>query len=1079
MKKFAKIVLILIMLALCIFAVTACNDDNNQRTTTGISISNENMPQTVFVKGNDLDLSAGKLTVSKGKSQNEIALNAEGVKVSGYDKDHVGTQTLTISYDGAETTLSVKVVERMVAENYVSEYVIDEAFNDLGRLTITKDDGSTFSVFLRDTKLTISNFDSSTAGAKNVNVVYNDGELEFAGSFPITVYEAEQVRLTSPTKKAYYSHDDNLDLSGGYFTITAKNGTLTKSIPIDENAVTGFAPWEATEDNSVISQLIHIEYAGKDYTYTINITLTNVTRVKNASAALSTLDWTGNAACQVSAEQGQLAIKALRILYELTETEMTYISDEEILNIVRPAVVYGETQWSAKLSQFPIFSVSNNSLYMDCENLNDMRTQFTAVSALSEDDILFAYGDLLYKTAETVADNIVFGKVTFKKYLANVCTGESIKNAIAQMDWMFKINDAMNAIPADWQVSDLLLPENAAKIEEAHGYLVELGKIVTPIYDRYLFDAISLWRTAEKKDCYDILYRYYFALYLNDDETISEKGRLGIEDMIDLHMPGILETYFVQFVNTLLEAYNLTYTSANDVITEPASSMDTLGFIAAYRTFEKINEAVLNTDDEMIKTLYNVYMSDRFISIQKGEVMPGIFDIMGAACGEPAFEELWTKYINVIYAVGNSDNFSGSIGEQIEDLFASFVALTPELQSQFVASLNPYGSTEFFPSDGTDRPTMFANLYIVYYISVLPENLISLGEENGIVLEMFDALQYYILRNVKIDASTYAISKFVESMKNINTMYGNLSASDKTLFDEHIGFLYEKLTSVYSLYDAKGEFVVKEIAKEWQDQINILKDYYKVLTTFMMLSMQNQAYYPVFISIYEYVIDLYNDIMTNAPQDVKDMALHYNFTDVFEDMHATLETYLYMFRTIYINYLVSYPYVKDAESTLMIWNEYQGSDIRNYFSSLVDFYAVAVSQTNLDDMTPDMIKDAMAGFCALTEKEKSLFIEMDGEGEFVYFKTIGKYFSKVFASSNANLTLADALINLQIDSVQTFNSDSEFIAAWESIANQYADLSAADKELFDANMLETYNYYKGIYDEMKAEQEIQQQENQQ
>lgn len=1060
MKKFSKIVLILIMLTLCICVVTSCDKDNGTQVT-GITISEGNMPQTVFVKGNELDLSAGKLTVATGKGQSEIALNAEGVSVSGYDKNTAGQQTLTITYNGVSTNLTVNVVERFVAENNVTkEYVVGESFDNAGRLTVTKDDGTTFTASIRDQKITVTEFDSSTAGEKNVSLVYTDSEVEYTGSFPVTVYEVESVRLVPPNKLFYNSHDTELDLSGGYFVVKANGGKLQKSVLLDGNAVTGFDPDAVSEEEPTIQQTVHVDYSGFDTTYKVTITLTDVTRVKKAAAAIKDQS--------VTQEVGERALNALNIMNSLSESDLAFVTAEEQNTILFSAATWGKSVWNDVIANYQIFDIQDSYLLMNCDNLDEVRTQYASLSALEEDNPMFAYGDILYKALETHYQDIYSGETTYGEYLSNVCAGTTIKNSIAQLGFMLQMHDTLSAIPQGTIASDLMLPENAAIIEETHGYLVEMGKISSPISDRYLFDTISAWRDPQNDEFYDILYRYYYTLYKNADETISQKGVAGIEDMIDLRMPGILEVFYSQLLNTMFEQFDLSYSMSQDgAMIQPAGSMDTLGFVINYRELEKLNQEIMNNDDEMILTLYEVYgIGERLINLQTGDF--GYLQVKGAASGVAEFEAVWDKYIDVISSVGDvSEHFTPEIGAKVEDLFKSFVALTPELQAQFVASLNPYGSIEFFPTDGTDRMPMFSQLFVVYYSDVLPENFLVLNEnEDGIVFLMLGALQYYMFRDQKIDDTTTYMNVFLDTMKSVDELYNALTTDEKALFDSHIGFMYDELKSVSAFYDENGKFIEKQLPEEWQKQITTLRDLYQILSTMMVNSMQDYTLYPVFISLYENAVDVYDDIIANAPQDVKDYVLH-NITDVFSDINATLETDLYLFRNVYISYLSSYPY--DEQSMLMVWNEYQNSNIRQYFASLLDFYAASI--VDMNELTLEMVQNAMAGFRSLTDDEKALFVAMDGDGTFIYFQALHAYFARmIFADSSANSVLADALIQLEIDSVSKFVDESEYVAAWEAIASQYANLTEAEKEAFDTNLLDAYNYYKNIYDEIKASQ---------
>ena len=74
-----------------ILLVCAACDSNKGPVVSGISIQPNDKPQTVFVKGQDLDLSAGKLTVTNDDgTQKVIELNDPAITVTGHDKNTVG-----------------------------------------------------------------------------------------------------------------------------------------------------------------------------------------------------------------------------------------------------------------------------------------------------------------------------------------------------------------------------------------------------------------------------------------------------------------------------------------------------------------------------------------------------------------------------------------------------------------------------------------------------------------------------------------------------------------------------------------------------------------------------------------------------------------------------------------------------------------------------------------------------------------------------------------------------------------------------------------------------------------------------
>lgn len=74
--------------------------------------------KTEYVEGLDMDLSGGRVTIlydNETKEEN-VALTDERVTVSGYDKNVIGEQTVTISIENKKTTFKVNVKEKSIVK---------------------------------------------------------------------------------------------------------------------------------------------------------------------------------------------------------------------------------------------------------------------------------------------------------------------------------------------------------------------------------------------------------------------------------------------------------------------------------------------------------------------------------------------------------------------------------------------------------------------------------------------------------------------------------------------------------------------------------------------------------------------------------------------------------------------------------------------------------------------------------------------------------------------------------------------------------------------------------------------------
>ena len=114
MKKIFKFLTVVCLLAL-IVTLAACGDK-----LENIYISKN--PRTTYVQGQDLDLTGAEIKAFFGKSEETVDLSL--VEVSGYNKDTLGEQTVTFSYEGQTATLKVNVIPRIEAEGVVTNYFV-------------------------------------------------------------------------------------------------------------------------------------------------------------------------------------------------------------------------------------------------------------------------------------------------------------------------------------------------------------------------------------------------------------------------------------------------------------------------------------------------------------------------------------------------------------------------------------------------------------------------------------------------------------------------------------------------------------------------------------------------------------------------------------------------------------------------------------------------------------------------------------------------------------------------------------------------------------------------------------------
>ena len=178
---------LIVILAGALFALAGCG-----KVVTGISVKNLDSIQSVYVKGQDMDLGSISLSVRSNNGETTVTLADSDVRVSGYDKNTLGKQRVTAIYGGKSVSFNVTVVERIVAENYDVNYFIGDEFNrNKGRLKITENDGTSFTVPISSEEVTVFGFDSSEeAKPLIVDVIYEKGSKKYFGTLSVNIYSA-------------------------------------------------------------------------------------------------------------------------------------------------------------------------------------------------------------------------------------------------------------------------------------------------------------------------------------------------------------------------------------------------------------------------------------------------------------------------------------------------------------------------------------------------------------------------------------------------------------------------------------------------------------------------------------------------------------------------------------------------------------------------------------------------------------------------------------------------------------------------------------------------------------------------
>ncbi|MBQ3920531.1 MAG: bacterial Ig-like domain-containing protein, partial [Oscillospiraceae bacterium] len=210
------------------------------RVLAVVKVSMANTPKTDYVTGNTLDVTGGTIKVDyENGTSKTIAMTT--AMVSGFNSATAGNKTLTVTYNGKQTSYVITVREPDVASITIlskpktAYFVGDELNITGGRINVKYENNTTKTVNI--TADMISGFDTSTAGQKDVTVTYGGK----TAVYQITVTAVKAVSLTvskMPAKIRYYTGDE-LDITGAKITVRYNN-SKTEIFDMTDAMVSGF-----------------------------------------------------------------------------------------------------------------------------------------------------------------------------------------------------------------------------------------------------------------------------------------------------------------------------------------------------------------------------------------------------------------------------------------------------------------------------------------------------------------------------------------------------------------------------------------------------------------------------------------------------------------------------------------------------------------------------------------------------------------------------------------------------------------------------------------------------------------------
>lgn len=248
----------------------------NARQVTGIEWAAK-PGKTTYVEGQELDLSGAYITVNYDNGTSEKRAVTEEM-VSGYDKNSVGIQDITVTAEGRTLTFQVEVIEKVLTGIELTsnpskmEYIVGQAFDISGaQLTLTYNDGEKVTVPVTTDMFTAP--DMTTTGSKEIRISYEGFEVILT----ISVRDKQAVGIemnTLPDQREYLENkvDQVFVADGGSINVLYDNETKeTVDLTAAMCSVDLTTPGEKT---------VTVTYNGFTTTFTVTVNPKSVVEVE-------------------------------------------------------------------------------------------------------------------------------------------------------------------------------------------------------------------------------------------------------------------------------------------------------------------------------------------------------------------------------------------------------------------------------------------------------------------------------------------------------------------------------------------------------------------------------------------------------------------------------------------------------------------------------------------------------------------------------------------------------------------------------------------------------------------------------
>lgn len=1020
--------------------LVSCNGQSGSGATE-IFIQNSQAPRLTYVQGQELDLSHGVLTVTEDGEQRSLPLDNAEITVTGYEKDTLGKQTLTVTYKGLTTTFEVTVIARATAENFETNYFIGDTFdNTKGRLKIAKDDGTTFTVPFDSEKVSVKSFDPTKEGSTTVTVVYTDGDASYECSFQVTVHKVDKVTLTPPKQTSYASHEKELNLAGGYLTVEAPApSNFSKFVNLTPAMITGYEPEKVTmaDRDKPVTQVLIITYAGQTFEFPVTISYSLIYLVEEVAKDLKDLDWTKDEVPEYSIEQGEAAADALKSFLTLSPADRALVDKDTLLAVARPATVYWNTVYlEASLSFEKVFTISpEGNITIVGETYEATQT---AVEQMKDASHPFnTTAAILQEIKQAFSEEILLGTVPFVQAIS-AHTPENLDQLIPIFEYMLTTFDGLKDIPNDWTVDTLKNYET--QITTATSKIL-ISNYTGLGYNQF-YEVISSWR--ENDDYFDIIYTYYYYIKDNGQQEILSNLWQKIP------APGIMNDWLYAYVSALTEANKLKEHDASQTYL-----YDVSGLMYYYDQLLILTKDIKNSGNELYLNLFDLLDAEEAIELHLRRSSYGYIFQMGEALGLSSVEGVWDVYIELIHAflTEPADTLFSEHGAKFEAVTKAMAELSPAQLYAFVSTINfLYDSTPgtVLVLDCSVRPyNTLMNLLGNYYREVLPTD-----EMKNMFFDLFVAMENASLLNIKESAK----QDFITAMGKVDSAYTALSDNDKATFNRYFGHAYTKYKTICGYVSAQSVTVPQNWNAKFEELKTLLDAFdtvYAYVTDAKVSDVDRSRATPVLFALYERAYRIYEEI--NAADDSISSILAGKFY-TSGDLSYTMDRRFMTARNIFINLTIS-----SGIDNEMAYDAYQNAGLQSFFA---DVAYLVWDEFNGKLYEGTDVATIMETFSALAPEKQVAAYKLGLN--LLYYAGIERYYKDVITNTEDEAIISK-LLEAEIaytmyanDATSAYLND--FKAKMADVIDMYENL--ADRAAFEAVLGDMYHHYESLYNSL-------------